>query len=78
MTKVEYYDALRCELETRYAWAQDDEATLARYMTVVRESLEESAAPGYQYDGEASKAAWRAVGGKGVPTLKALRALPAD
>lgn len=76
MTKQDYYEALRSELRENHAWAADD-AKLDRYMDAVRETLEEGRS-GYQYDGPASTAAWRSLGGKGAPTLKALRALPAD
>lgn len=78
MTKQDYFEALESELRTRFAWAQDDEVKLARYMAAAREKVLCDSGPSYQYDGAASKAAWQSIGGKGTPTLTALRALPAN
>jgi hypothetical protein len=75
MTKAQFMDAYREELVARYPWATD-EAKLARLMGAVSETLHTDKAP-WSKDGEAVIAAWRAIGGRGKPTYKALRALPA-
>lgn len=77
MTLKAYLDALRWELVSRYGWARD-RASVERYMTRVEEGLADKRAgmgAGYEYTGAASVAAWRAIGGKGTPSLKALRGL---
>lgn len=51
-----------------------DAAKLDRFMVSVAATLEGPRAT-WNHDGDAVTAAWRAIGGKGKPTLKALRAL---
>ena len=63
----------RCEIKHRYAWAQDA-AKLDRFMGGVEETLK-SPARVWACEGDAVTAAWQAIGGKGRPTLKALRAM---
>jgi len=53
-------------------WASNSEK-LERFLESCRETL--NGASTWQYDGELSVKSWRAIGGKGKPTLKALRAL---
>lgn len=75
MNKQAYLATLREELK-RFPWAVD-EAKLDRYVKVVGECLAPGAGSyGFEVTGAASCAAWRAIGGKGKPTFKALRALP--
>lgn len=76
MTKAAYLAKLRELIVARYPWAQDA-AKLGRFMDAARVSL--GLAEGQQADigGQSFTDAWRALGGKGKPTLKALRALPA-
>lgn len=78
MTKTAFIAAFRAELESKgYEWAKDP-ARVALFMSRVRETLDgphilvtlDKSAP-------SAVAAWRAIGGKGAPTYKALRALPA-
>ena len=72
MTKTDFLTAYRSELTARYLWA-GDEAKLDRFMAAVAETL--GGANTWSHEGEAVTAAWRAIGGKGKPTKKALRAL---
>ena len=53
-------------------WASNHDK-LERFMESCRATI--NGASTWQYDGELSVKAWRAIGGKGKPTLKALRAL---
>ena len=53
-------------------WASNPDK-LERFMESCRATI--NGASTWQYDGELSVKAWRAIGGKGKPTLKALRAL---
>jgi hypothetical protein len=66
-----YIEALRPELLSRYPWAQDA-GRLTRFLDSVARTCagERSAA----IDGEAMRAAWKAVGGTGRLTYKALHA----
>lgn len=73
MNKAKYLAALRVALSW-YQWAAD-EARLEKYMAVVADSLA-GKGPGYEFNGVASCQAWKEIGGKGKPSLKALRALP--
>lgn len=73
MTKTQFIERYRAELSQRYTWAQDTDK-LARFMASVETTLRGPAAT-WNHDGEAVTAAWRAIGGKGKPALKALRAL---
>ena len=75
MTKERFLTLYRDELNKRYEWAQD-EAKLNRFMASVRHTLDTTDAGTWNHEGEAVTAAWRAMGGKGKPTKKALRALP--
>jgi len=72
MTKQDFLVAYTKELKQLYVWAKD-EAKLTRFLAGVSATL--SAEKKRTPDGPAVLAAWRAIGGKGHPTLKALRAL---
>ena len=72
MTKVDFYIAYRAKLVATYPWAANVDK-LERFMNGVEETL--NGGSRWNHDGEAVTAAWRAIGGKGKPTLKALRAL---
>lgn len=77
MTKTAFLQAYRAEL-ARYPWAADPER-LARFMRVCAGTIAtpvDLSEGHWNHDGDAVTAAWRAIGGKGKPTLKALRALP--
>lgn len=74
MNKQNFYSAYRESLVRAYLWAQDD-AKLERFMGSVKGTME-GGAKTWNHDGESVIEAWRSIGGKGKPTLKALRALP--
>lgn len=67
-----FLEEYRAQLIKTYTWAQD-EAKLEKYMASVYGTL--TGANTWHHKGDAVTAAWRAIGGKGVPTLKALRGL---
>lgn len=73
MTKADFLREYRAAIIAAYPWAQDA-AKLERFMQSVSATINGAAT--WNHDGEAVRAAWRAIGGKGRPTLKALRALP--
>lgn len=75
MTRNSFLVAYRSELVARFAWAQDIER-LDRFMASCETTISSSAAT-WNHDGEAVVAAWKSIGGKGKPTLKALRQLTA-
>lgn len=75
MTREKFLRAYRDELKARYPWAAD-EAKLVRFMTSVAESIT-GGPKSWNHQGEAVTAAWRSLGGKGTPTLKQLKELPA-
>lgn len=55
-----------------YPWTKDAEK-LAKFLQSARDTL--NGALSWNHDGDAVNAAWKLVGGKGKPSLKALRAL---
>jgi len=71
MAKQDFLAAYEAELG-RYPWSSD-KTKLGRFLAGVRETLE--GASTWAHEGEAVTAAWQKIGGKGKPTLKALRAL---
>ncbi len=73
MTKDAFLTAYRAHLTATHAWAQD-RTRLHIFMDAVANTLNGPAAT-WNHDGDAVRAAWRDIGGKGKPTLKALRAL---
>lgn len=72
MTKKAFYAALKAELK-KYPWAADA-AKLDRFMAHVEETMEWG--KNLVTIGDSFHAAWKAIGGKGKATFKALRALP--
>jgi hypothetical protein len=74
-TKAAFIQHYKSEILHRYAWAQDA-AKLERFLGGVAETLNGPARV-WACEGAAVDAAWQAIGGKGRPTLKALRALEA-
>ena len=72
MTKQAFLAAYRDAIAA-YPWAADA-AKLDKFMASVAATLEGPRAT-WNHAGDAVTAAWRAIGGKGKPTLKALRAL---
>ena len=75
MTKEAFLRAYKEALVLRYAWPSD-QAKLDRFMASVEATL--NGANTWAHEGDAVTAAWRAVGGKGNPTKKALRALASE
>ena len=75
-TKSGFVLAIEREIVQRHAWAKDA-AKLATFMDAVRNTITTTASGHiWHHQGPASDAAWREIGGKGKPSLKALRALP--
>lgn len=72
----QFIDGYRAELIKTYPWARDQEK-LAKFMLSVRMTCE-SNAKSWLHTGECVTTAWKAHGGKGVPSLKALRACAAN
>jgi hypothetical protein len=73
MTKDKFMAAYRAELLAQYPWASNPEK-LSRFMASVWTSITTNKAT-WNHDGDAVRAAWHTIGGKGKPTLKALCAL---
>ena len=74
MTRTDFIRQYEQELIMRYTWACDNnkrERFLASVLTTLGTNDKT-----WNHDGDAVTAAWRALGGKRKPTLKALRALP--
>ena len=74
MTQVAFIKAYMGELKARYPWTSDL-VKFARFMESVTLTLR-AGGNTWLPEGEAVNAAWKAIGGKGKPSLKALRALP--
>lgn len=72
MTKTAFMQAYASYVGL-YPWAQDADR-LRGFLASCRATL--NGANTWNHDGEACRAAWRAIGGKGMPTLKGLRAMP--
>ncbi len=73
-SKQEFLTKYRAELLVRYGWAANTEK-LNKFMAGVEEAINTKMSK-WNCDGEAVSAAWRGIGGKVAPTLKALRELP--
>lgn len=73
MTKIAFLAAYRADLLQRYEWARDA-AKLHRFFESVEQTINGGPAT-WNFSGESVTAAWKAIGGKGKPTLKGLRAL---
>jgi hypothetical protein len=76
MTRQAFLREYRADLCARYDWAYGDER-LDRFMASVERTISTKAKT-WNHTGEAVTAAWRSIGGKGKPTLIALRALPSE
>lgn len=75
MTKTKFLEALKAEVLKRYDWANDD-ARLVGFLDKTELTLNGDRNL-VMIDGDSFVAAWRSIGGKGKPTFKALRAMPA-
>jgi hypothetical protein len=71
MTKQQFITTYK-EKVSALPWAIDSEK-LGRFMQSMENTL--AGASTWNHDGPSTVAAWREMGGKGKPTLKALRAL---
>ena len=76
MTKTAFLAAYRAELLAIYSWTIDADK-LARFCESGVVATLNTGVKTWDHTGAAALAAWRTIGGKGKPTLKALRALPA-
>lgn len=74
MTKQGFMIQYAIELQVRYDWAKKADR-LERFMEGVKTTLTTNN-PVWNHDGAAVTAAWRSIGGKGKPSMKALRELP--
>ena len=73
MTKTAFLAAYEKALLNEYVWAADD-MKRARFMLSASLTIQGNPST-WNHDGPAVTAAWHSIGGKGKPTLKALRAL---
>lgn len=73
MNKEKFIELYKIELLKMYDWAKD-EKKLERFLENVKITISTNTAP-WNHTGAAVNAAWKSMGGKGKPTLKALRAL---
>lgn len=74
MTKTKLLNEYRAVLPGMFPWARDEDK-LTRFVASAERTIRTSAAT-WNHDSPAIAAAWRKLGGKGKPTLKAMRALP--
>jgi uncharacterized protein YukE len=72
MTKSSFLSEYRKAISA-LPWSSNPDK-LERFLESCRATIENETTS-WNHDGESSAAAWRAIGGKGKPTLKALRAL---
>ena len=73
MTKDKFLAAYEQSILQTYGWAKNDN-TRGKFMKSVQETL--AGAATWDHSGPVAVDAWHAIGGRGRPTLKALRALP--
>lgn len=74
MTKTQFLEKYRAALVAQCAWARD-RVRLERFMDSVEVTLRTEGNP-WNHHSEIAKNVLRALGFKGKPTLKAMRALP--
>ena len=72
MTQTAFLSAYGFQLMAQYEWARNADK-LSRFLESCAETL--NGASTWNHDGPAVTAAWRTIGGKGKPSLKALRGL---
>ena len=75
MDKFTFLAAYRAAIINAYAWATDT-AKFDRFMRSVEVTITTTEAT-WIHDSPVVTAVWKSLGGKGKPTLKALRSLPA-
>ncbi len=76
MTRAAFLAKYEAILQAKYPWAASPEKR-DRFMSTVVDTLNRQK-PGGPWNpaGPTTVEAWRAIGGAGTPTMKALRALP--
>lgn len=74
MTREQFIEAYRAQIIASYAWAKKPEK-LEKFMASMANTLTGEVTT-WSHEGKSTEAAWKQIGGKGKPTLKALRALP--
>lgn len=74
MTKQAFIEAYTALMVAQYEWARDP-ARLERALEAVRNTLYSRRGQQWDQNGKSTAVAWKAIGCKGRPTLKALRAL---
>jgi hypothetical protein len=75
LTKTALLAAYSELLARVFPWAREDPARLARFMASAERTLRTEAKT-WNHDSPTIGVVWRSLGGKGKPTLKAMRALP--
>lgn len=75
ITKDTFLIEYRAVLLSTFGWANDRDK-LNRFMESVAITLNVGGPQTWDHHGEAVARAWRNIGAKGKPTLKAMRALP--
>jgi len=73
MNKLTFLAIYHKKVFARYPWAQNCDK-LERFLASCEATLKGEST--WNHDGEAVAEAWKEMGGKGKPTLKALRDLP--
>lgn len=73
MSKEDYIEAYAKMVKAECPWAADEER-FTNFMAGMRLTVEGRGTV-WIHDGPVAVAAWKSLGGKGKPTLKALRAL---
>ena len=74
MSRAQFLSEYGFQLQARYEWARNAEK-LSRFLSVVSHTIESNDNHWNDCAAPSCIAAWRAIGGKGRPTLKALRGL---
>lgn len=76
MTKEKFLSTYETEIKARYSWAADEER-LRKFMQTARNTIMgiNGRTSLWSAEGEAVTAAWKAIGGKGKPSLVHIRKL---
>ena len=74
LTKTSFLHKYEQAIISTHPWASDD-TKRAKFMEAVRMTLTTDKCP-WQHQTALVTSVWKSLGGKGKPTLKALRALP--
>lgn len=74
MTKAAFLAAYREKIVSTYTWGSDPKR-LESFMTEVVRTITPGQTGVWSHEGPTTTFAWQSIGGKGKPTLKALREL---